>query len=71
MMTGRVASRATSNDFYDLAGREMMKYETRPSPSSQPKSWTNQTGSPKGRVFIGMILPITNYRLIGIVDTFC
>lgn len=63
MMTGRVASRATSNDFYDLAGREMMKYETRPSPSSQPKSWTNQTGSPKGGsiVFIGMILPIMNY----------
>lgn len=39
MMTGRDASRATSNDFYDLAGREIMKYATRLNPSYQPKSW--------------------------------
>lgn len=38
MTTGRVASRATSNDFYDLdLEREMMIYETRPNPNSQPQ----------------------------------
>lgn len=63
MMTGRVASRATSNDFYDPAGWEMMKYETRPSPSSQPKSWTNPDRLAQGWEHSVYWDDIANYEL--------
>lgn len=63
MMTGRVASRATSNDFYDLdrVGDDEIRDIPRPQP--QPKSWTSQTGLPKGgsTVFSGVILLLMDY----------
>lgn len=48
MMTGRVAFRVTSNDFYDLVEREMMRYEIRPGASASPESWTSHTRWPEG-----------------------
>lgn len=48
MMTGRVASKGTSNDFDDLAGLEMMSYEMMPQPQLQPESRTSHIGWPDG-----------------------
>lgn len=48
MMTGRVASRATSNDFMTLAEREMIINETRPGSSSQSHELDQAECPPKG-----------------------